>query len=187
MVMIMSQEPQRVCPLENAGSLDRVWRKLIQNPKRILGGYVKEGMTVLDIGCGPGFFSKEMAIMVGKTGHVFSSDLQAGMLQRLKSKIQGTKIEGRITLHKSEEDRIGITEHIDFVLAFYMVHEVNNQLAFFREIKSILKPSGLLFVIEPIFHVSKEAFENTIKNAKESGFTPHKEKKVFLSRAIILK
>jgi predicted methyltransferase len=109
------------------------------------------------------------------------------MLQRLKSKIQGTEFEGRITLHKSEEDKIGLTEQVDFALAFYMVHEVKNRLAFFREIKALLKPGGSLLVIEPVFHVLKVSFEKTINNAKESGFTPHKGKKIFLSRVILLK
>ena len=31
-------------------------RRLIQNPYKIVGEYVKEGQTVLDLGCGPGFF-----------------------------------------------------------------------------------------------------------------------------------
>lgn len=50
-------------------------------------------MTVLDIGCGPGFFSIEMAQMVSENGKVFSADLQDGMLQKLRTKIQGTGLQ----------------------------------------------------------------------------------------------
>ncbi|MCX6138897.1 MAG: methyltransferase domain-containing protein, partial [Ignavibacteriales bacterium] len=77
----MDSERNRVCPVEYANSLDSKIRKWLQNPKKILAPYVQEGMTVLDIGCGPGFFSIEMAKMVGKTGKVISADLQEGMLQ----------------------------------------------------------------------------------------------------------
>jgi hypothetical protein len=58
----------RVCPVERAGSLDNRFRRLLQNPRKILGPYIEEGMTVLDLGCGPGFFSIEIAQMVGKSG-----------------------------------------------------------------------------------------------------------------------
>ena len=38
-------------PLEIINGLDNVFRNLVQNPKNILKDYVKEGMTVLDVGC----------------------------------------------------------------------------------------------------------------------------------------
>ncbi len=177
---------RRVCPVENAKSLDNVFRKLAHNPKRLLKNYVKEGMAVLDVGCGPGLFSIEMATMVGKTGKVIAADLQEGMLEKVKSKIKGKEIEKWVKLHKCSKNKIGISESIDFVLAFYMIHEVPNQKKFFREIKSILKPGGKIFVIEPRFHVSEKAFENTIGIAKETGFRSVKRENVFLSRAVVL-
>ena len=132
----MVDRNKRVCPVERAGGLDNKVRRLLQNPRKILGNYVKEGMTALDLGCGPGFFSVEMARMVGESGRVVSTDLQEGMLQKLKNKIQGTEIEKRIKLHKCEEDKIGVSENVDFILAFYMVHEVTDQKKFFGEINS---------------------------------------------------
>jgi len=45
----------RVCPVERAGVLDHRIRRWLQDPQKILRPYVEEGMTVLDIGCGPGF------------------------------------------------------------------------------------------------------------------------------------
>ena len=38
----------RVCPVEKAGVLDFNIRKWLQNPRRILQPYIKEGMTALD-------------------------------------------------------------------------------------------------------------------------------------------
>lgn len=184
--MIEKEKNRRVCPVEAAGSLDNIFRKWIHNPKKLLKDYIKEGMVALDLGCGPGLFSIEMAAMVGKTGKVIAIDLQEGMLEKIKSKIQGKEIEKRIKLHKCEKNKIGISTKADFVLAFYMVHEVPNQMDFFREIKSILKPNGKIFVIEPQFHVSKKAFENTINIAKEIGLKKSKKEKVFFSRAAIL-
>ncbi len=185
-IMKEKNRNRRVCPVENAKSLDNVFRKLAHNPKRLLKNYIREGMSVLDVGCGPGFFSIEMAAMVGKTGKVIAADLQEGMLEKVKSKIKGKEIEKHIVLHKCTKNKIGLSENIDFALAFYMVHEVPDQKKFFREIKSILKPGGKIFIIEPRFHVSEKAFENTIGIAKETGFKPVKRENVFLSRAVVL-
>ncbi len=184
---IVNSRKNRICPVEIAGMLDNKIRRWLQNPRKILGPYIKEGMTVLDIGCGPGFFSIDLAQMVGKSGRVIASDLQEGMLQKLRDKIQGTELAERIMLHKCEENKIGVSENVDFVLAFYLVHEVPNQEQFFNEIGSILKPNGQVFMAEPLFHVSGRAFEKTLGKARAAGFTPVERPKVFLSKAVILK
>ena len=144
-------------------------------------------MTVLDLGCGPGFFTVDMARMVGETGRVIASDLQDGMLQKLKNKIRGTELEGRITLHRCEKNEIDLSESVDFVLAFYMVHEVPDKERFFREIASILKPDGRLLLVEPPFHVSRKAFEATVETAQKAGFLLVERPKVFFGKAVVMK
>ena len=183
----MSDKNRRICPVEKARILDNRIRRWLQNPRKILRPYIKEEMTVLDMGCGPGFFSIEMAQMVGKSGRVIASDLQEGMLQKLRDKIRGTELEKRITLHKCEENKIGVSDSVDFVLAFYMVHELSNQKEFFEEIKSILKPNGRVLMVEPPFHVSKTAFEETLRKARDAGFTAVEGPKVFLGKTVIMK
>ncbi len=183
----MSDGNKHVCPVERAGSLDNRIRRWLQDPHKIVGTYIEEGMTVLDLGCGPGFFSIDMAQMVGKSGRVIAADLQEGMLQKLRDKIQGTELEERITLHKCEENKIGVSEEIDFVLAFYVVHEVPNQEDLFNEIGVILKPKGQVLIVEPPFHVSKSAFEETIRKARNAGFTLIERPKVLLSKKAVLK
>jgi ubiquinone/menaquinone biosynthesis C-methylase UbiE len=174
-----------VCPVSLAGGLDNRIRNWVQNPVKILEPYVEVGMTALDIGCGPGFFTVAMAGLVGKSGRVIAADLQEGMLLKLKNKIQKTEIEPRITLHKCNTDSIDISEKVDFVFAFYMVHEVPDQVRFFKEIASILKPSGKFLMVEPKFHVSKNEFETTVNNAGTAGFAAAEGPKVLFSRAAI--
>jgi ubiquinone/menaquinone biosynthesis C-methylase UbiE len=176
-----------VCPVKRAGSLDNRIRRWIQNPQKILGAYIEEGMTVLDIGCGPGFFSIEMAKMVGESGKIIAADLQEGMLEKVRAKIKGTELEGHITLHKCQENQTGVSENVDFILLFYVVHEVPNMEEFFNEIVKILKPNGQVLVVEPPFHVSKTAFEETIRKAREAGFTEVERPKMLLSKAALLK
>jgi len=178
---------KRVCPVERAGSLDNRIRRWLQNPRKILGPYIEEGMTVLDLGCGPGSFSIDMAQMVGKSGRVIASDLQEGMLEKVRNKIKGTELEERITLHKCEENKIDVSEHVDFVLLFYMVHEVPNKEEFFNQIGAILRPNGQVLIVEPPFHVSKSAFEETVRKARDVGFTDVEGPNVLFSKTVILK
>ncbi len=183
----MSTRNERICPVEKADSLDTRFRRWLQNPKKILKPYIKEGMRVLDFGCGPGFFSLALAQMVGETGRVIAVDLQEGMLQKINDKIKGTELEERITLHKCEEDKIALNETVDFVLAFYVLHEVPDQQRLFNELNLLAKPNGKLLIVEPPFHVSKKGFSDTIKKATAAGFTEVERPKVLFNKAVVLK
>jgi hypothetical protein len=68
-----------------------------------------------------------------------------------------------------------------------MVHEVPNKEEFFKEIGTILSPNGQVLIVEPPFHVSKSAFEETVRKAKDLGFTDIEGPKVLFSKTVILK
>ena len=123
----------------------------------------------------------------GKSGRVIAADLQEEMLQILKKKIQTTEFEERITLHKSGENKIGLTGKIDFALVFYVIHELPGPEDFFKEIVSILKPGGQVLIVEPPFHVSKTDFLNTINMAENAGLRPDQGPRIFFSKTAILK
>lgn len=176
----------RVCPVEKAGHLESRLRKWTQNPEKIFGSYVREGLTALDLGCGTGFFSIPMAEMIGESGRLIAVDVQEGMLEKFRDKIRGKDIEKRITLIRNEEDRIGISEEVDFILAFYVLHEVPDQNRYLEEIYAILKPKGNFLLVEPkMFHVSKRDFKATENEAVAIGFSPIERPRIFLSRAIL--
>jgi ubiquinone/menaquinone biosynthesis C-methylase UbiE len=182
----VANQKNRVCPVSLAGSLDNKIRRYLQNPRKILGPYIEEGMTVLDIGCGPGFFSMELAQMVGKSGRVIAADLQEGMLHKIRDKVQGTELEERIKFHKCETNRLGLSENVDFVLAVYMVHEVPDKQGFLNEIKSMLKPNGRVLIIEPPFHTSKKVFDEIVRKALAAGLKVINRPKIFPNRVVFL-
>ena len=75
-----------VCPWWLGYFIDNPLRRLIHNPEKIVGPYVKPGMTVMDVGCGMGLFSIGMARMVGDGGLVIAVDLQQKMLDGLQKR-----------------------------------------------------------------------------------------------------
>ena len=183
----MDNSKHRVCPVERADSLDSRLRRWFQDPQKLLRPYLSEGMTVLDLGCGPGFFTLDIADLVGETGRVIASDLQDGMLQKIRNKINNTEYADRISLHQCSEFKIGLSARVDFVLAFYMVHEVPSQESLFTELYPMLKNNGRLLIVEPPVHVSKKAFEAMIQKATAVGFEPVERPRVFLSKTILMK
>lgn len=182
------EDRTRICPVERAGSLDNKWRKWLQDPQKILAPFVSKGMTVLDVGCGPGFFSIEIAKLVGPEGKVYSADIQEGMLQKIRGKIQGTELEKIITTIKCNEKGFSVPTKVDFILAFYMVHEVPDKATFFRQCKNALADGGQFLLIEPtMFHVSKSEFAATLEMARQAGFQTGPGPKLPLSHSALLK
>ena len=91
----------------------------------------------------------------------------------------------RITTHKSEPEGIGISDKVDFALAFYMIHDVPDVDAFLMEVATLLKPSGRLLIAEPLIHVSKSSFKKTVDAARLAGLKPISEPKIRFSRSML--
>lgn len=183
----MADSSTDVCSYKIAWTLDNWLRRLLQNPYKIIGEYVKEGQTVLDLGCGPGFFSLAMAKLVGEKGKVIAVDIQDEMLQIVKIKSERHGFSSRIVLHKAEHEKLGISQTVDFALAFYMVHEVPDKKVFLSEVASHLKPDGRFLIVEPKFHVSKANFDSTLELARSVGLESIAEPKFSFDRAVLLK
>ena len=182
----METEPNHICPVERAGSLDNRVRHWLQDPWKILRPWVDDGMTAVDLGCGPGFFTLPMAQLVGGSGRVIAADLQEGMLDKVREKIRGTEVEPRVELLACGEKSVGLTDPVDFVLAFYMVHEVPDQSALFVELEAALNPHGRILVVEPPFHVSRAKFERMVGLAMKAGLQEADRPRVRFSKSVVL-
>jgi ubiquinone/menaquinone biosynthesis C-methylase UbiE len=181
-----SYSPQMLCPRWMCFTFDNAFRRMLQNPERILKPYIKKGWTVLDVGPGVGYFTIPLARLTGETGKIIAADLQPEMLATIHRRAVKAGVASRITLQQSAPDSIGINEPVDFCLAFWMVHEVPDRARFLGEIAANLKPGGLLLLAEPRIHVTRASFETTCKIVKSVGFLPVGEPKIFLSYSVLL-
>ena len=175
-----------VCPAEHAGWLSTPLRRLVADPRRILRGLVRPGDTVVDVGCGPGFFTLPLAEMVGETGRVVAVDLQSAMLDRVRTRAEHQGLLGRIDLHECPADTLDLATEADFVLAFWMVHEVPDSERFLAEVRGLLKPKARFLIVEPRGHVGAAAFARTTARAVDTGMTPLAPPRVAFSRAALL-
>ena len=147
-------------------------RRLAQRPTRVLRPFVRPGMLVVEPGCGMGFFTLDLARMVGPDGRVVAIDLQEKMLAGLRRRAARAGLEGRIDMRLARPDRLGIADlagRVDLVLAFYVVHEIREPAAFFAEVAAALKRGGAVLVVEPPLHVPRAAFAESIAVAERAG------------------
>jgi ubiquinone/menaquinone biosynthesis C-methylase UbiE len=176
----------RVCPWWFVYTFDNPLRRFLHDPSTLLAPYVREGMTVADIGCGRGYFSLAMAGMVGDAGAVIAVDIQRKMLDMMQKRAVHAGVAGRLRSVLATPDDIGIREPVDFVLAFWMAHEVEDTPRFFDQVFSILKKQGTMLIAEPKMHVGRRRFGEIVQAARDAGFRDRGAPTVRFSRAALL-
>jgi ubiquinone/menaquinone biosynthesis C-methylase UbiE len=179
-----------VCPYWLGYLLVSPLRKLFQDPEKILGGHVRAGMTVLDVGSAMGFFSLPMARRVGTGGRVICVDMQEKMLQALDRRARRAGVADRIQLRPCAPESLGLGDldgKIDFALAFFVVHEVPDAGKLFAEIHRALKPGAQLLVAEPMGHVKEKMFDASVAAALDRGFQSVAGPRIFRSRTALLR
>jgi len=176
---------QPTCPWWFLFTFDNPLRKIYQDPIKILTPYIQSDDIVVDIGCGMGYFTLPLARLVGEDGEVIAVDLQSRMLEGLKSRAQKAQLAERIRLHNCSQNQIGVDGPVDFVLVFWMAHEVWKPEAFFAQIYAMLKVSGCMLMAEPLVHVTEKAFRQTLHEIERAGFAIAAGPSIGFSRSII--
>ncbi len=152
--------------------------------------YVKEGMTVMDVGSAMGFFTLPLAKLVGDQGRVIAVDLQEKMIRSLRRRAQKAGLAGRIETRICSSESLGIDDlagSVDVALAFAVLHEMPDSAAAILSIAQSLKGGGLLLMAEPTGHVSEKGFRRTIAEALQQGLEVVAEPIVWHSHAVVLR
>jgi 2-polyprenyl-3-methyl-5-hydroxy-6-metoxy-1,4-benzoquinol methylase len=171
-------EKQHICPWWLGYTFILPIRKYQHNPQTILGPHIKAGMTIMDYGCAMGYFSIPIASMTGKNGKVYCVDIQNKMLEKLQKRAVKYNVSPIIKTLKVGKDYnpVELREKLDFVLLFYVVHEVPDKQQLFNDIYKMIKPGGKVLFAEPKGHVKPEAFNKSVGMAQNSGLKVMEEK-----------
>ena len=123
-------------------------RQWLMNPlKTLQGADIQTGQTVLEVGCGAGFFTLPAAKLIGDQGSLVAMDASAGFIERVKKKVQAADLKNVRVVKRDALDTGLDAASIDTVLLFGVVPfpllPLNRLLP---EMHRIIKPEGSLSV-----------------------------------------
>ncbi|MDW5290202.1 class I SAM-dependent methyltransferase [Formosa sp. PL04] len=112
---------------------------------RTLKPFLKEGMSVLDVGCGTGSISKDIANSIGKSGKVTGIDNTAKFIESGKETYKN--IPNLNLLHTDLFD-FQTTEKFDLITSARTLQWLSNPKAALLKMKSLLKPNGSISILD---------------------------------------
>ena len=125
---------------------DNPLRRVLDNPVKTLeAADIQPGQQVLEVGCGPGFFTIAAAKLVGDNGCVHAIDLQPLAIKTVEKKLKRTGL-ANVTVRIADAAETGLpSETIDVVLLFGVIHRLELPTVL-PELHRVLRPGGALAV-----------------------------------------
>ncbi len=125
-------------------------RRKILDPQKVLSYLNLGGSQVLaDVGCGPGFFTLEAARLLGPGGKVLAIDVSQEMLDACQRRAAEAGITSVQTVLAEADDEIPLHSGVcDAALLVNVYHEIDPTAGTMNEVRRILKPGGLLFIVD---------------------------------------
>jgi ubiquinone/menaquinone biosynthesis C-methylase UbiE len=102
--------------------------------------------VVADIGSGTGYFAVRFANMVPK-GKVYGVDIEPDMVKYLSDRAQREKRRNVVAIAGRPDDP-RLPEKADLILMVDVFHHIDNRNAYFRKLRSALKPGGRIAIID---------------------------------------
>lgn len=158
-------------------------RDLFTSPHKILSDIdmIRPGTHVLDYGCGPGNYTIAAAEMVGPSGKVYAADIHPLAIREVRKKADMKGISNIDTI--LTDSKIGLPNgSVDVVLLFYVLHDFRNPDLIIKEIDRVLKPTGILAVVDHKFDNDKvvAVIDPSLRNLKLRKIREDRNKKTML-------
>ena len=154
--------------------LDSNLRRKMQSPLLVIErSGIKEGMKVLEIGCGSGAFTPYIARAVGEKGTVYSLDIQQKMLGQLYKKLQKeeNKDIDNVKLILGNAYELPFEDQaIDVVTFITVLQEIPDKAKALIEARRVLKKDGKLAITELLVDPDYPLRKTTIKQVANAGF-----------------
>lgn len=108
---------------------------------------LKPSQKVLDFGARVGHYSIPAAAVVGNNGKVYALDKNKGSLNELKRKAAEQKLENIILVKTNGSLETGLkNSSVDVVLAYDVLHLINDRKKLYEEIHRVLQKNGLFSI-----------------------------------------
>jgi ubiquinone/menaquinone biosynthesis C-methylase UbiE len=147
------------------------FRHLVESSKKFCE-YVKEGQSVVDLGCGPGYFTIALAEAAGSSGKVFAVDIDEKALSHLRRRVENHP-NLNVEVYEASATELNMIEDetIDFILAYGLLCSMTleHQELAIKEMKRILKPDGKAYLTiakGPDSYVDDTRWQEILKNFK---------------------
>ncbi len=150
----LSQEPPNRDPY-GPTDVQRLIQSLLSDervaelrPERVITALMlPEDAIVADLGSGPGVFTVPLAQQLNR-GVVYAVDVEPQQLDALRQRLLEADLDNVVPVLASFSTPHLPPAHLDLVLIVDTFHHIENRTAYFRQLRSVLKPGGRLAVIE---------------------------------------
>ncbi|MCB0713267.1 MAG: methyltransferase domain-containing protein [Ignavibacteriae bacterium] len=124
----------------------RVWVDETSDLWKMAG--ISRGETLLDLGCGPGFTTIDMASLVGSGGKVIAADKSLNFIEHLRRQRELHALEN-IELHCADFDHLSLPEKsLDGVFARWVLCWLKNPEEIVKQVAAALRPGAFFAVLD---------------------------------------
>ena len=126
---------------------------------------IKHGDRVLEVGCGPGFYTLAASEIVTAKGHVYAVDVNSWAIRRVRQKVEHAGINNITTLQGNAAESGLPTRSLDAAFLFGLPRVVGGLKSLILELRRVIKPGGLVS-----FQKSRRSADALVREMESAGF-----------------